>query len=1429
MRNIITKLIRIVFITIAALGVLILLLYLLLWIPAVQQKIKDIALTELMKITHNRMSIGNLYLRPFNQLKLEKVYVEDLKGDTLLFADKAFASFNLSRLLKQKLEIRSVDLDKFVICLNKDSVNGDFNFQFLLDAFASETPDTTASRFIVQIHDLALREGCLRYDIHSEPFLNDSVFDFNHIHLNHIQSDINLNSIDMEHLDIVVKHLSFTEKSGLELTQLGVKVFSKGEKIGLENLAVRFPHSRLFIPEASVEKENMEVVLSKSTVNLADFSMFYPGLSCFADNNLRFSGKIKGKLPQIQITQFHADYGRHASLRFSGSIEDYNQWKNTPIQLNLNRFSIDAYGTEKIMTFLLANQEQAFPKPGSLRLDGTMQGSLSRLLAQFTLQSDYGTIRLDGSGGYDFDSGRSNFKAAIDTENLDVKTLLQDSLYGWADLHLQAEGSIQASGKMNLGGEIQVNRFDFMGYSYKQIQAEGAYSGDTVRLNLNSDDSCVNLQIKALANMDKQKPGIQLSADIRHLYLDSLNIISDYKDVYLTSKLKVDLEGLDPENMRVDASIDNLSLHTHKGIFREPHFTLAYRASEHNKRLRISSHIMNARAEGNFTYTGIEESFKEVFPMLFPHSKRYPGKKDAFAQDLNFRLGMKNIRSLSDVLDFPSSIPDSILFIGKYNNDGENIRLSTSAYTLFTESDTVQLSLMLANKQNNLSVIFNVDNKSANYDFDGSIDAEVELIPHKGSLVPDLRIALNPSVWVLNETHFQVNPAQLEVQAGRYSFHNLLIHSAKNASESIKLDGIISASREDSLVVDVSRFQLATIIGAIKTDIPLSGVADGRIVIRNLLSTPFVFARKFAIHDIVLAQKNLGDLNINSGWSSRRNALFLQATLDRENSPQSVLQGSILPEKDSLSLTANIRGIELQWLQEWVEGTVYGLSGDVSSEFKVEGKISSPNITGKAYFNHATFGISMLNTRYSTSDSIYFDPHKIEFKKFTVLDENNRPLTVSGQITHQKFSEFNPLLSISLSNFQILNNEQQIDSLFYGNLRVNGLLNVKKKNKDWVIAGDITHSDHSSVMINIPYTPSMAAQFDRITYINTGEEDREAQEKNRKTKTNFTLPLLINLSLWLDPGLTLGAVFNPATRDAARIAGRGSLKWSYDMNTSIMNLLGTYEVESGSATLSLVNVIRKTFTVQQGGKLVFRGDPMATTFDLTALYNLRADLTVLDPGFERFVTTKTPVACSLTAVGSMNKMDLKYRILLPGESEDVQRKLDGLLFTDELVIRELAYLLAFGTFLPLNSNQNLGTNHILNSLASSSITGQLNNLLSNVLGNKWSIGTNLRTKDSGFDNMDVDVNISTRLFNDRLTINGTVGMMHNDNANQANNFTGDFEIEYKLIPSGNILLKFYNVTNNRYFEPAKTTQGVGIIYRRNGRTFNQLFDKFKKK
>ena len=80
------------------------------------------------------------------------------------------------------------------------------------------------------------------------------------------------------------------------------------------------------------------------------------------------------------------------------------------------------------------------------------------------------------------------------------------------------------------------------------------------------------------------------------------------------------------------------------------------------------------------------------------------------------------------------------------------------------------------------------------------------------------------------------------------------------------------------------------------------------------------------------------------------------------------------------------------------------------------------------------------------------------------------------------------------------------------------------------------------------------------------------------------------------------------------------------------------------------------------------------------------------------------------------------------------------------------------------------------------------------------------------------------MLNNRLLINGQFG--YRDNATQATtSFIGDFDIQYLLNPNGNLALKVYNQTNDRYFTRSSlNTQGVGLIMKKD---FNGIRDLFR--
>ena len=55
----------------------------------------------------------------------------------------------------------------------------------------------------------------------------------------------------------------------------------------------------------------------------------------------------------------------------------------------------------------------------------------------------------------------------------------------------------------------------------------------------------------------------------------------------------------------------------------------------------------------------------------------------------------------------------------------------------------------------------------------------------------------------------------------------------------------------------------------------------------------------------------------------------------------------------------------------------------------------------------------------------------------------------------------------------------------------------------------------------------------------------------------------------------------------------------------------------------------------------------------------------------------------------------------------------------------------------------------------------------------------------------------------------------------------DFDLQWLLTPSGNVILKAYSKTNDRYFTKSSlTTQGVGIGLKRDFNTWRDVFRVF---
>lgn len=107
-------------------------------IPAVQNFVKDIAINYLKGKTKTEIRLGSVELGLPNDIVLNQFYIEDKKGDTLLYAQKLAVDISLFELFNNKVEINYIGLQKIRANVTRINPDTTFNFSFLVDAFVSE-------------------------------------------------------------------------------------------------------------------------------------------------------------------------------------------------------------------------------------------------------------------------------------------------------------------------------------------------------------------------------------------------------------------------------------------------------------------------------------------------------------------------------------------------------------------------------------------------------------------------------------------------------------------------------------------------------------------------------------------------------------------------------------------------------------------------------------------------------------------------------------------------------------------------------------------------------------------------------------------------------------------------------------------------------------------------------------------------------------------------------------------------------------------------------------------------------------------------------------------------------------------------------------------------------------------------------------------
>ena len=145
---------RIVAKTVLFVILFLLVILLLLQTGPVQSILRVKAVAYLEKKLQTKVEVGRVYIGLPKNIILENIYIEDRQKDTLLSGGKIEANLDLLRLIfNNEIDIKSIALENITAKIKRQLPDTVFNFQFVVDAFASKdtittNPDDTLAYFV---------------------------------------------------------------------------------------------------------------------------------------------------------------------------------------------------------------------------------------------------------------------------------------------------------------------------------------------------------------------------------------------------------------------------------------------------------------------------------------------------------------------------------------------------------------------------------------------------------------------------------------------------------------------------------------------------------------------------------------------------------------------------------------------------------------------------------------------------------------------------------------------------------------------------------------------------------------------------------------------------------------------------------------------------------------------------------------------------------------------------------------------------------------------------------------------------------------------------------------------------------------------------------------------------------------------------------
>ncbi len=1261
--------------------------------------------------------------------------------------------------------------------------------------------------------------------------------------------------------DVLVDTAQMTVKNFLISTPRSRFAFE--DIVAVSPLSQRFSPDNLLLSSLTTQPE--------SYFNISDLSPFVADTEK-ANIRVDVDLSVKGDLKLIQLERLNLKLAdRDVRLSAHGEITDVKGGLENmglaidDLDLHFNTANFLDYIKQPSSPLTALYDKIAWLRPlGTISLTGNLTLNHQNTDFEGVLDSEKGLLNISADLLKHSNAPGLEILGSVTSDSFDPSEF-HHSLSPLTDIAFSAEADLSVGSKGNMDGDakLAISHLQWKDYKFENIEADAKFEGRRIEALLMSASQILNFEMKGVLDRTERLPSTSLFANIEHISLAPFLNSSQYKDFILSMDLEAATSGLKPDEISGSVSIENLLFtnYTDKTI-KFDKVTLDSEVTDTLRTLSISSPVVDGTITGDFKFSSLSRDLKSlvsaVFPALFKHDKSDLALYDNFS--IEGDLLMKEDSVLPRFFNLPVEIiyPVTLTAAARGGQDA-NMEISLDMPYLKNKDKLIEdtrLSLRLdgnagtgeliahssiPTKNGMLGLNINSEGVSDSLftnvswvierekDFKGNLKFLTNFIREEAGDPLTTSIKVGKSSMVFNDSVWNVSPGEILIAPGKIMVNSL---SGGRYGQSLSVNGVASADSTERLVVKLDNIDLDYIFETLNISdaVQFGGRATGEFYGIGLLSkSPILYTPELKVTKLKYNGCVMGDGAITSYWDNRDKSVNINAVIDQLNGEKSLINGFIRPATEELDFRFSAQNAPVGFMAPFMSAFTSKISGEVSGEAHLFGTFKDLDMTGDILVKDLSLKLDFTNVTYTTTDSVHIAPGLIKFSNVKLTDRYGKTGSLSGYVTHNYFHD--PTFSFNVTDAKDLLvydvAENATEDPWYGKIFGNGTAVVK---------GEPGHVDINVAMSTAPkstftFVLSDAEQALDYTFITLRDRDRFKKDsiaaldsipamvkKLRERVKNEEQPeeSLYTMSFEVDvtPVATMNLVMDPVGGDKITAHGSGHMRMTYS-STGDLRMYGDYTINRGSYNFTLQDIIIKDFTIREGSKISFLGDPYAAQLDITASYSVNANLSDLDESFlsdRELNRTNVPVDALLMVKGDMRQPDVTFDLYFPTLNSDTYRKVKSIISTEDMMNRQIIYLLALNKFYTPDYMNATHGNELV-SVASSTISSRISSMLGQ-LSNNWSIAPAIRSDRGDFSDVEVDVALSSNLLNNRLLFNGNFG--YRDKSLNNNSFIGDFDIRYLLNRAGTLQLKAYNRYNdqNYYLKSATTTQGVGIVFKR---------------